>query len=613
MERKILPQPSHRYFSQVTLSSVRFMGPPPPHMVFHPKRYLEDGNKNLVPVARRRGRGTTRTFLSSGPFINPSLVLRFGKGALSPWLRYPTGMGDGEVLGALRSLARERSSFLISEVGIRLGKHLETGELRRILEPHLDFLGLRGEAEGDNLLVTRLPRARPFLPSRNGLGADERFLMHPVIPGRLQELIEAYIRKKTGKDWNDPLVLDRIRSSIRAQKGEYWDQAGGKSISYGAGYRVLAFLAYQFPASFIQFEHILHDLAADGLLKDRMRILDIGSGPGTVPLAIIDSWSRLFPGEARIYALERETENLEAYRSLVPAFASGGSPVHAADPIRGDLRTIDPGELPRDLDLLVFGNVLNELREDSIDERVALVEGCSRALAADGTLVVIEPADRENSLALRRLTSTLVRRGMTLFAPCTPLWKTACRPDRCWTFREDPPISPPRLMRLLSATDDGYRYMNADIKFSYALLRRDGRTRETFRIPKGLKALRLSGLQARLKRRVNVVVAKMSGDLGGRGDHVFKVCDGTPQKPVFAVVPRHHAARARALLEGRYGEILSLEGVQVRFNPARDAFNLFVDRFTRAGRVGKGREGKESPPGGTQGTGKKGRGKAGGR
>lgn len=31
MERNLLPQDSHRYFSQVTSSRSRFMGPPPPH------------------------------------------------------------------------------------------------------------------------------------------------------------------------------------------------------------------------------------------------------------------------------------------------------------------------------------------------------------------------------------------------------------------------------------------------------------------------------------------------------------------------------------------------------------------------------------------------------
>jgi hypothetical protein len=82
------------------------------------------------------------------------------------------------------------------------------------------------------------------------------------------------------------------RAAIRAQKGEYWNQAGGRPLSYGSGYRILAYLAYQLPVSFIEFEHLLHDLAVDGLLRERMRVLDLGSGPGTVPLAITDAWGR---------------------------------------------------------------------------------------------------------------------------------------------------------------------------------------------------------------------------------------------------------------------------------------------------------------------------------
>jgi SAM-dependent methyltransferase len=444
---------------------------------------------------------------------------------------------------------------------------------------------------GDDLLISRLPPARPFTLPPDKARADEEFLVKPSIPGHIQESIETYIARKTGKTWTDPVVLDRIRSAIRAQKGEYWDQAGGRSISYRAGYRVLAYLAYQAPVSIIQFGHIIHDLATDGLLRDRMRVLDIGSGPGMTSLAILDAWRRLSPGEVDIFALEQEPENLEAYRFLVPGFAAGIPGARIEDPIQGDLRSVDPEILPREVDLLVFGNVLNELRGLSAGEKAGLVDRISGNLAHDGTVVITEPADLENSLALRNLVAGLPRKGLSLYAPCTPLWSTSCRPDRCWTFGEGPPVSPPRLMSRLAASGDGYRYMNTDIKFSYAMLRKDNRTRELYRIPRTRKALRLSVLQGHLKKRVNVVVAKMSGDLGGgRGDHVFKVCDGTPQKPVFAVVPDHHVPRARALLEGRYGGILSLENTLVRFNPARDAFNLFVDRFTRVEAVGGGRK-----------------------
>jgi SAM-dependent methyltransferase len=515
-------------------------------------------------------------------------------------------MRGGEILEALRSMARERPCFLLSELPDLARMRVKKGDPCLSLKPYLATLALRCEKKGDDTLISRLPPANPLVLLPEALGEDEEYLLHPFIAARLQELIEGYIREKTGKDWDDPVVLERIRAAIRAQKGEYWAQAGKRPISYGKGYRVLAYLAYHFPVSFIQFRHLLHELAADGLLRDRTRVLDIGSGPGTTSLAILDAWRRLSPGEVQIFALERETENLEAYRFLVPALGRGIPQVRVEDPVQGDLGNLDPDLLPREVDLLVFGSVLSELRGLSTGERATLVEKISGAMTADGTLVIMEPADLENSLALRRLSVALARRGLTTYAPCTPLWSTSCAPDRCWTFREAPPITPPRLMARLAASTDGYRYMNTDIKFSYALLRQDHRTREPYRIPRRRKALRLSDLQGHLKRRVNVVVARMSGDLGGgRGDHVFKVCDGSPQKPVFAVVPEHHAGHARALLGGRYGEILSLENTTVRYNPARDAFNLFVDRLTRIEPVSPERTRSKPVRGGTPRRGKK--------
>jgi hypothetical protein len=256
--------------------------------------------------------------------------------------------------------------------------------------------------------------------------------------------------------------------------------------------------------------------------------------------------------------------------------------VHAKEPLQGDLLSQHPDDLPMGMDLIVFANVLSELRNLSHREKAALVGKMAGALSGDGIILLMEPADLENSIALRKLAVALGEEGLFLSAPCTPLWNTACLPDRCWSFREAPSVSPPRLMSNLAASEDGYRYLNTDVKFSYALLGKDRRPLVEYRVPPGAKALRLSKLQAHVKRRVNVIVAKMSGDLGGgRGHAVYKVCDGTPQKPVFAVVPEHQATHARALVEGRYGEILSLEGTLVRYNPARDAYNLFVDRSTR--------------------------------
>ncbi len=89
----------------------------------------------------------------------------------------------------------------------------------------------------------------------------------------------------------------------------------------------------------------------------------------------------------------------------------------------------------------------------------------------------------------------------------------------------------------------------------------------------------MSALPRFVGRRIDLFVAVISGDIGNRRDHVFLVCDGTGDKPVYAILPRYHVTdRNKALINVKYGEMTGLSGVLVRYNPARDSFNLLVTR-----------------------------------
>ena len=150
-----------------------------------------------------------------------------------------------------------------------------------------------------------------------------RFFEEPKVPRPLDELIREYITKKTGKQWDDPVILERIRQAVIAQKGDYWREGKKKKVQYEQGYRIFAYLAYQFPVYFIQFEHILGMLASSGLLKEDMTILDIGSGPGVAALATIDFLSRSGHGNATLHAVELAGEQREAFTFLTRRFSDG--------------------------------------------------------------------------------------------------------------------------------------------------------------------------------------------------------------------------------------------------------------------------------------------------
>jgi SAM-dependent methyltransferase len=393
----------------------------------------------------------------------------------------------------------------------------------------------------------------------------------------LQDLTEQYIEFKTGKSWDDPLVLERIRSAIMQQKGQYWKEGEARRIGYRKGYAVIAYLAYHAPVYFSQFQHAFLMLVRDGLVPNHARILDIGSGPGVVALAVAASARTIPEFSAELFALERSEEFLESYRFLVTRFTRGEPRITAYQATTGDLRDSDTLLLPSALDLIVLQNVTNELVEKSPEERALYLKRLSRLLTPHGCMIIIEPAERQNATELRKMVQYATGQDLQIHSPCTCIWKGRCAAERCWSFIKKPSIEPTRLMIALAGNRDAFRFLNTDIKFSYSVLVKDQRTRHCYPIEKNSSFRHLSSLKDRIGRRVNVAVALMSGDIGNRGNHVFLICDGTSRQPVYVVLPNFHLSREnQELLSLPYSSILEITGALVRYNQKHGAWNLFL-------------------------------------
>lgn len=418
------------------------------------------------------------------------------------------------------------------------------------------------------------------------------FFSAGTLPSALEEAIEQYITKKVGRDWRDPVIMGRLRKAIVAQKDDYGMPQARRSLKYITGYSVLGYLAYYFPVSFMQAEHILAMLARDGLLKQRMTILDIGTGPGVFPLAIADFYSRLDGATANIYSIEQSEEHIFAFLHLRNTCVPLGGSVSIKTPRKEDITTSNPARISEQIDLIVFSNVLHEIGSgNSIDQQVALVIQYAERLAPDGTLLIIEPAEENTSTQLRVLSLALKKQWLTIHSPCTFVWGTDCTPDRCWSFVTAPSIRPTKIMETLAASDGSSRYVNTDIKYSYVVLRKDGKTKENCRVPAGSPAIRLSQIQNHADKRVNIIAAKMSENLGDAKTQMFRICDGSAETPVYAVMPSDHiTAENEAILPAPYEAILELQGVLVRHNPKHDTYNLLVSRNTIIIPAGQRRE-----------------------
>jgi SAM-dependent methyltransferase len=490
-------------------------------------------------------------------------------------------MAGREIISTIKYVAGTKPVFSLSEIVPYLDKPLTVSELFSSISADLPRLGLIAKKTGEDIIISRIPPAQPYILNAGEENRLSAFLDTRALPATLEGHIERYITKKVGTEWMDPLITDRLRKAIVTQKDDYWKPSHKRSLRYTKGYSVLGYLAYHFPVYFMQTGHLLAQLAREGLLKKNMTILDVGTGPGVVPLAIADFWSRLDNAQASVYSIERSEEHIEAFLYLRDAFVPRGGNVSVKPPIKADITRPEAAALPEKIDLIIFSNVLNELTDVPMDTRVAIVERIAERLAPDGTILIVEPADEENSMQMRTLTVELRKRGLSVYAPCSFIWGTPCTAPRCWSFLSAMHIRKTRLMEHLAQCEEAYRYVNTDIKYSYAFLRKDGLRKSAYRIGPGSKFLRLSKIHLHVGKRVNVAGVKMSGELGDAKTHLFKICDGTAKTPVYAVLPSYHATPENETLRtAPYGTVIEMRGVLVRYNKEHDAYNLLVSRNT---------------------------------
>jgi ribosomal protein RSM22 (predicted rRNA methylase) len=243
----------------------------------------------------------------------------------------------------------------------------------------------------------------------------------------------------------------------------------------------IAYLSYFLPVNLSKIQVLLDEMPLDQPTQ-RFSVLDLGSGPGTGALAVLD-WRRQrnLGSEVSVVAMDSSpsalghAERLWSQYCRAANVAGGRLWTQQADVEKGAWRIQARHGAP--YDLIILANCLNEIHVDAKDPlaaRADLISELLSLLAPHGTVMIVEPALRDTSRALHQVRDRLLQeKCCTIYSPC--LHENSCpalvhpgdwcHEERVW----EPPVS-------IQEIDEAVGYIKDALKFSYLLLRKDGRT-----------------------------------------------------------------------------------------------------------------------------------------
>jgi ribosomal protein RSM22 (predicted rRNA methylase) len=235
-------------------------------------------------------------------------------------------------------------------------------------------------------------------------------------------------------------------------------------------------------------------------------VLDLGCGPGTGALALLDWLWQRSPERAKsmsVLAVDASHTSLRDTGELWEAYCRGiGISSEGLRCVEGNLEHPLNADLGKQIvrhgpyDLIIMANCLNELFCASVDppsERAGVVAQLLPFLTPHGTIMIVEPALKQTARALHHVRNYVLNQGFcTVYSPC--LHEGRCpaldHPDD-WCHEERPWQTP----SAIAAIDRDVGFIKDALKFSYVLLRTDGRTiatrnRQTFRVVSELRELK---------------------------------------------------------------------------------------------------------------------------
>ena len=241
------------------------------------------------------------------------------------------------------------------------------------------------------------------------------------------------------------------------------------------------YMLYYLPLNVPKVQIVISELFKKKELRGELKILDVGCAVGTTLFAVLDYIAILdnlcsLMGEEPIFnkisidLVDASEDNIKALTQLLSYYKArisgffDMSKIEIGEPKIHDITK--PIELENSYDIIVLSNIINEI---PVSKRLESIANLDEHLKDDGHLIIIEPADQNNTLHLGKLKLELVNLlNYTSVGPCGVC--DSC--SECWCFRREHSVS----RGTLKYIDESFNFRvhrdfyNERLKWSYCVL-----------------------------------------------------------------------------------------------------------------------------------------------
>ncbi|MCP4715893.1 MAG: methyltransferase domain-containing protein [Deltaproteobacteria bacterium] len=360
----------------------------------------------------------------------------------------------------------------------------------------------------------------------------------------------------------DPRAAKRVATAVCGLSNAYAAAEKGELSNLFADERHLcAYVLYYVPVNVIKLFPVLDELfrLRDELVfcGESLSVLDIGCGPGTFLLALLEYCRQHRLGlhdrlhTISLRGLDLQPACLAMAQRLLTVYANGSSPGAAFNVemsfSRGALsgcfeRVAEVPAVAR-YDLIIAGNVINEVRAASF---TAFAKRLEQSLSDRGAVVIIDPGTKQSFRKLLQLRKAFLNEtALSLFAPCLDSGPCPLEDnDKAWCHEKlywRPPEVVAAIDRHTGFTKD------KGIKYAYMTL-----TRKPVTAAQSCRA----GSSEKLWRVSSYLIKQ-------KGEERLLVCNGS-RRVMLRRLLKNSVDGNRQFAEVRRGDLVSFAGAKQR-------------------------------------------------